>query len=427
MLHLLYRALTTLGGPVILGWLRHRTAVGKEDRLRHGERLGIASHPRPSGIVVWFHAASVGESLSILTLAERLIERLPEAHVLITTGTVTSATLLAHRLPARTLHQFVPVDRPAYAARFLDHWRPDLVLWVESEIWPNLLWALARRHIPTALINARMSARSFSRWRRVPGFIRPLLGTFRLCLAQTEAEAERLRQLGALGVVCLGNLKYSAAPPPAEPRALATLAAALGGRPLWLFASTHPGEPEIAAAIHQQLEAQFPGLLTVIAPRHANAGDGIATMLANRGFRVGRRSLNGVPAADEQIHIADTMGEMGLWYRLAPVTCIGKTFTVEGGHNPIEPAQLGCAVIYGPHMTNFPEIAAELEASGAARRLASAEELGAMLATLLSDPAARERLVQAARAVARRHHAVIDDVIIALTPLLTEAGLVPVP
>ncbi|HEY0832885.1 MAG TPA: glycosyltransferase N-terminal domain-containing protein, partial [Azospirillum sp.] len=209
MLQSLYRGLTSIAGPAVRFYLDRRRAAGKEDPQRQAERLGHASHPRPDGPLVWFHAASVGEANSILVLVDRLLERAPDLTVLLTTGTVTSAALMGRRLPARAIHQYVPVDLPDAVARFLDHWRPDLVLWIESEIWPNLLGAIRTRGIPAALVNARMSARSFARWRRLPGFIGGLLGTFRVALAQTDADAGRLRALGAANVACVGNLKFS--------------------------------------------------------------------------------------------------------------------------------------------------------------------------------------------------------------------------
>lgn len=271
MLQTIYRGLTEIGGPAIRLYLARRRAAGKEDPVRRLERLGLASCPRPSGRLVWFHAASVGESLSVLILINRLIDRYPDLSVLITTGTVTSAELMAKRLPPRALHHYVPVDRMPWVRRFLDHWQPDMALWIESEIWPNLLHEIGRRKIPSALVNARMSAGSFRKWSRVPGFIGPLLKVFSLCLTQTETEAERLRRLGATDVRCLGNLKFSAEPLPADDRALAEMREAFGNRPVWLLASSHPGEEAIAADVHAELRSVLPGLLTVIVLATRNA------------------------------------------------------------------------------------------------------------------------------------------------------------
>lgn len=423
MLLTLYRRLTELGGPAIRLYLARRRAAGKEDAARQGERRGLPGRPRPPGPLVWCHAASVGESLSILVLVERLLAAVPDLHVLVTTGTVTSARLMAERLPARALHQYLPVDRPRYVRRFLAHWRPDLVLWTESEIWPNLLSEIGTRGIPAALVNARMSVRSYRAWRRVPGLARALLTTFRLCLAQSEAEAARLRDLGARDVRCVGNLKFSAPPLPADAEALAALTAALAGRPVWLLASSHPGEEEIALEVHAALAARLPGVLTVIVPRHPGRGAEIAALARRAGLVAARRSTGALPAPGDPLYIADTLGELGLFYRIAPVVWVGGSLVPHGGHNPIEPARLGCAVVYGPHMENFAEITAELEAAGGACRVADPAGLAEAVAHLLSDPAAHARQAAAGRAVAERNRQAADRVLAALAPLLVEAGI----
>ncbi len=425
MLQTLYRGLTHVGGPAIRYYLHRRRLAGKEDPTRQDERLGIPSCPRPPGPLVWFHAASVGESLSIVILINRLIAANPDLHVLVTTGTVTSAQVMAQRLPRGAFHQFAPVDRPGYVARFLDHWRPDLVLWIESEIWPNMLWEIARRGLPAALVNARMSERSFQRWRRVPGFIEPLLGAFRLCLAQTAADGDRLRRLGLADVRSIGNLKYSSEPPPAAPERLAALAQAVAGRPVWLLASSHPGEDAIAADVHTALANRLPGLLTVIAPRHPHRGEAIRALLAERGLTAARRATGALPTAGDPAYIADTMGEMGVLFRLAPVVCVGGSLVPHGGQNPIEPAQLGCALVFGPHMGNFAEIVAELVQTGAARQVADGEGLVQAVGDLLGDPAGRETLASAALRVTEEHRQVASRSLTALGPLLIDAGLTP--
>ncbi len=428
MLHTLYRGLTRIGGPALRYYLYRRRLAGKEDPARQGERLGLPSRPRPEGPLVWFHAASVGESLSILILIERLLDGDPRLRVLVTTGTVTSAALMAERLPPRAFHQYVPVDRPGYVERFLDHWRPDLTLWVESEIWPNMLWEIGRRQHGAALINARMSERSFRRWRWFPGFIRSLLGAFRLVLAQTGADAERLLQLGAPEVRSVGNLKFAALPPPADPARLKELSGAIAGRPVWLFASSHPGEDEVAAEVHEALAPHLPGLLTMIAPRHPARGGAIQEMLRTRGLTAGRRSQGALPAATDDLYLADTMGEMGVLYRLAPVVCVGGSFVPHGGQNPIEPVQLGCAVLFGPGMSNFAEITAELLAAGAAREVAERGLLAGAVDGLLRDAAARQRLADAGAEVLGRHcRKVAEEVFSVLRPLLLEAGITPPP
>lgn len=423
MLHSLYRGLTFLGGPAVRLYLDRRRAAGKEDPLRAGERLGHAARPRPPGPLVWVHAASVGEANSVLVLIGRILALAPDVTVLLTTGTVTSAALMARRLPARAIHQYVPVDLPDAVARFLDHWHPDLVLWIESEIWPNLLSGVRRRGIPAALVNARMSARSFTRWRYARGLVRGLLTTFGLVLAQTEGDAERLRALGAAGVTCVGNLKFSAEPPPADPTPLDALRAACAERPLWLFASSHPGEDAIAADVHATLAACLPALLTVVAPRHPHRGSDIAALMQARGLSAVRRADGTLPEAGHAVYVADTLGELGLFYRLAPVVCMGGSFIPHGGQNPVEPAQLGCAVVYGPHMWNFAEITHQLEAAGGAVAVTDPAALAAAVTRLLTDAAARAAVVDGARRVTEHNRLVVDRALDALEPLFARAGV----
>ncbi|MDO8607762.1 MAG: 3-deoxy-D-manno-octulosonic acid transferase [Phaeospirillum sp.] len=417
MIYRLYRGLTSLGAPLIALYLDRRKRRGKEDALRFPERLGRPGSPRPAGPLVWIHAASVGESLSMLPLVERLCAR--RLGVLLTTGTVTSARLMAERLPAGAVHQYVPVDRMAYVRGFLDHWRPDLALWAESEFWPNMLTESHRRGIPLVLVQGRISARSFAGWKKVPGFIRRLLSCFDLCLAQTEGDAQRLKALGSRDARCLGNLKYAAPPLPADEAELARLRAAIAGRPVWLAASTHPGEEGIIAETHRVLAARFPGLLTLIAPRHPQRGPDIAREMLALGLSAGLRSTGGLPHAGTQIHIADTMGELGLFYRLADIVFMGKSLTVGGGQNPFEPARIGAAILFGPAMDNFPDMAPRMIEAGAALRVADGDGLTEALEKLLAQPDRVARMKQAALRWAEAEAGVLDAVEQALAPTLT--------
>ena len=268
-----YRYASLLASPVIGAWLAYRRSRGKEDEARFGERLGRPSLPRPDGRLVWMHGASVGESLSLLPLVAQLREAFPDVHVLITSGTVTSAQLLRERLPAGVQHQFVPVDRPDAVRRFVQHWRPDLSVWVESELWPNLILETAGRGTPMLLLNGRVSRRSATRWRRAPHLSRPLLAVFDCVLAQTGADAERFRALGARNVTVQGNLKNDAPPLPADEGHVTALRRAIGGRPCWAAASTHEGEEAMIADAITTLRRNSPDLLTILAPRHPERGD----------------------------------------------------------------------------------------------------------------------------------------------------------
>ena len=417
----LYRAATTAALPVIDLLLWRRAAQGKEDRARIDERRGIPSLERPPGRLVWLHAASIGEAQSILRLVERLLHDRPDLSALVTTGTVTSAELLAHRLPARALHQFVPVDRAPWIRRFLDHWRPDAAFWVESELWPNLLLEAQARGIPLALVNARISEKSHAAWRRAPATARRLLDAFDTILAQDAAIADRLRDLGATRVIVSGNLKAAAAALPAEADALLALQDAFADRPLWLAASTHPGEETMVGAAHRHAAASRPGLLTVLAPRHPQRGAAIADELTAADLRVARRSADEPVTAETDIYLADTTGELGLFYRLAPLAFVGGSLVPHGGQNMLEAAQLGCAILHGPHVANFRGIADDLAAAGATRLVADADALSAAVARLLGRPAELRAMAAAAGEAAQHKAGVLDDVVRALTPLLDHA------
>jgi len=418
MIHHLYRALTVAGGPLIDLYLRRRMARGKEDRQRFGERLGRAGRPRPEGALVWLHAASVGEAQSLLPLIEILDAR-PRLKLLVTTGTVTSARLMGERLPEGAVHQYMPVDRPAFVARFLDHWRPDLALWAESDFWPNLLAETRRHGVPLVLIQGRISPRSFASWRRFPGFIGRVLSNFTLCLAQTCTDAHRLTQLGAPEVRCLGNLKLSVPPLPCDEAELERLKATIGDRPVWLASSTHAGEEAIAGRVHRQLGRDR--LLTMVVPRHPTRGPAIAAELEAMGLRVALRSKGQWPDEATEIYVADTMGELGLFYRLAPVVFVGKSITAEGGQNPYEPARLGAAVLFGPHMGNFPDMAPGLLAAEGAVSVADEGELARTLGRLIDAPDSSARVGAAALSWATSEAGALEKVLAALEPFLTAA------
>ncbi|PKU22044.1 3-deoxy-D-manno-octulosonic acid transferase [Telmatospirillum siberiense] len=417
----LYRGLTTLGAPLIAYYLDRRMARGKEDRVRFGERRGIPSLARPEGKVVWLHAASIGESVSMLPVIERLQAELGTT-VLITTGTVTSAELMAERLPEGAIHQYVPVDRLPWVRRFLDHWRPDLALWAESEFWPNLLVETAERRVPLILLNGRISDRSFAKWRRQPRLMRRLLEGFVLCLGQTPTDADRLSVLGAKRVACRGNLKFAALPLPVDEAALTALAARMNGRPRWLAASTHPGEETLAGRVHQALHAAHPGLLTVIVPRHPNRGAEVAAELEGQGLSVARRGTGQEITAETQILLADTLGEMGLFIRLAPIVFMGKSLIGQGGQNPLEPARLGASVLFGPHMDNFSEIASRMCASGAAEQVADETALAEALSRRLADPRALALSGRMAHDFAQAEDDVLDAVLAEISPWLRGKG-----
>ncbi|WP_232480665.1 3-deoxy-D-manno-octulosonic acid transferase [Roseomonas sp. KE2513] len=420
-----WRGATRLGAAVLPLWLGHRARRGKEDAARLPERRGEGAD-RPAGPLLWLHGASVGESQSALPLLEALAEARPDLHFLLTTGTLTAARLLEARLPAalrpRLRHRFVPLDVPAYVARFLDGWRPDAAVLIESEIWPNLILAAEARGVPMALVNARLSAGSARGWGRLPAVARRLFGAFRLVIAQSEADAARLRVLGAAEAQPWGNLKFAARPLPAPGPALAALRSAIGGRPVLLAASTHPGEEAQVAAAHAELRTRLPGLLTILAPRHPERGPALARELApsTGAEAVALRSAGALPGTATELYVADTIGELGLLYRLAGAALIGGSLVPHGGQNPLEAARLGCPVLLGPHTENFAAIAERMVGAGAALRVADAAVLAEAAAAVLTDADRARSMTSAAARIAADAGALPERMAAAIEALLPE-------
>jgi 3-deoxy-D-manno-octulosonic-acid transferase len=413
-----YRKLSFAMVPLAPALIKSRLKQGKEDPERVGERRGLSLGARPHGPLVWIHGASVGEVLAAAALIERL--RALNLRILLTSGTVTSAAIVAKRFPSDIIHQYVPYDSPRYVARFLDHWRPSLALFIESDLWPNLILSAASRRLPMVLINGRMSPRSFPRWRRARNTISALLGQFEVCLAQSATDAERFSALGARNVITTGNLKLDVPAPPADPAKLEKLMAMTRGRPVIAAASTHPGEEEILIDTHRRLASFFPGLLTVIVPRHPDRGDAVASLVASSGLRFMQRSREELPAANTDIYIADTMGELGLFYRLAPIVFMGGSLIEHGGQNPIEAVKLDAAIAHGPHVFNFSDVYEALDKAGGARRADSQEMLVKQLGQLLADPAAREKQAANAAHVVRQLGGALERTLAALEPYLMQ-------
>src|SRR4051812_7596896 len=416
-----YRTLSAAAVPLAPLLIKRRLKQGKEDSARIDERRGMAGDVRPHGPLVWIHGASVGEVLAAAGLIEKL--RALNLRILLTSGTVTSAAVVAKRFPPDVIHQYVPYDSPRYVARFLDHWQPSLALFIESDLWPNLILAGAARRLPMVLINARMSQRSFPRWRRISGTIAALLGRFEVCLAQSEIDAERFAALGSRNVVTTGNLKLDVPAPPADTAKLERLMAATRGRPVIVAASTHPGEEEILVGVHRELAGYFKGLLSVIVPRHPDRGEAIAGMIAAAGLGVARRSRQELPTAASDIYVADTLGELGLFYRLAPAVFMGGSLVEHGGQNPIEAIKLGAAIAHGPHVFNFTDIYEALDAAGGAKRVEIPGALVKQLGQWLADPAARQASVAAATEVVEQLGGALDRTLAALEPYLLQLRL----
>jgi 3-deoxy-D-manno-octulosonic-acid transferase len=416
-----YRVLAAAATPLAATLLRHRLKKGKEHPSRMNERRGDAKIARPPGPLIWLHGASVGELLAVVPLIERIRAR--GFKVLVTSGTVTSAKLAAQRLPPGAIHQFIPYDAPPFMARFLDHWRPDLGIFVESDLWPSLIVEGADRELPMILVNGRMSERSHGHWRRFPRTIAALLQRFDLCLAQSLDDAERLTELGAPRVQTTGNLKLDVPEPPAAPAALAALRTAIGGRIVIAATSTHQGEEYAMIEAHRRLRHSFPGLLTIIAPRHPERGRGIAEVSAGSELNTRLRSRGELPDPKTDIYVADTLGELGLIYRLAPIVFIGGSLIPHGGQNPIEAAKLGAAIVHGPHVRNFKDLYAMLDAAHGAVEVADAGKLAVRIGAWLKDGSARLAAATAARQTVDRLGGALDRTLTALEPYLMQLQL----
>lgn len=417
----LYRGLSGAAGVLAPAWLSYRVSKGKEDPARLAERRGHASAGRPRGPLVWVHGASVGEVNAVLPLIDRL--GAAGFDILLTSGTVTSSRVAARHAPPGVIHQFAPLDAPGFVRRFLDHWSPDLVLLAESELWPNLISELGERGTPLVLVNGRLSPRSSARWQRLPRSARALLSCVDLCLAQSEEDARRFAALGLSRVEVAGNLKFDVPAPAADPGALAEMTRATEGRPLLLAASTHPGEDELVIAAHRVLAADLPGLLTIIVPRHPERGPAIQALAEAASLGAARRGLGQLPEAADAIYVADTLGELGLFYRLAPVVFVGGSLVRHGGQNPIEPAKLGCAILHGPHVWNFAAVYQRLDAGHGALPVADAAALAAGARALLADPVERGHVTAAARATVDDLGGALERTLAALSPYLAQIRL----
>lgn len=406
----LYQTLTILASPLIRLYLFKRRIKGKEDRLRYKERFGYTKVSRPKGKLAWIHAASVGESISILPLIESFSEKFPGFTFLITTGTVTSARIMESRLPKNAIHQYVPVDILSYVKRFLKHWHPDIAIFVESEIWPNLITQTSKI-CPLIMVNGHISTESFQNWQKNKSFAAQILGAYSLCLTQNELDTKYLIELGARNVKCLGNIKYDAPPLSADIDKLNKIKTIIGSRPVWVAASTHKeseSEESMIAMVHKGLKIKYPDLLTIIIPRHPARKDEILQEISDMKLSIAVRSNNDRIDNITDIYLADTMGELGIFYRIANIVFVGGSLVPRGGHNPLEPARLGCAIIVGPHTFNFTDINNEFIENNAIITVADTTTLKIELDRLLSDSTKTSKLINAALKVVNEKNGIIE-------------------
>ena len=372
----IYNTLIRILYPIVIrSYIQKRIEIGKEDIKRFNERIGRPVKERPEGKLIWFHGASVGESISMLPLINRLLETSEDTYVMVTTGTTTSAEIMGKRLPERAFHQYIPIDNPSFTKRFVKHWQPNLVLWFESDLWPAMLSTIKKRNIPLILVNGRISNKSFKRWQQFDFICKELLACFTFCLGQSEEDAYRLRVLGAKETTCLGNLKFAGLPIPVDEAKKQEIITQIGQRRIFCISSTHENEETLLAKHFKRLFEKHPDILVIIAPRHPQRGEEIKKQLLSMNLNVALRSAKEKITAKTQVYIADTIGELGIWYGISPVVFIGGSLIPHGGQNFMEPSRLKDAVIVGPYMHNFTEAMQRAQRANAIIQNNDAEEI----------------------------------------------------
>ncbi|MHA1539167.1 MAG: 3-deoxy-D-manno-octulosonic acid transferase [Alphaproteobacteria bacterium] len=416
MILFLYRLILLFLAPFLPFYLERRVKKGKEDPARLQERYGFSSVPRPQGKLVWIHTASVGEAQSVLILIDKILAEDQTAHVLVTSGTVTSAGMLARSLPARAFHQYVPLDHMRWVQRFLKHWYPDLALWVESEIWPNLIQETARSGVDLLLLNARLSEKSFRFWGRFPRTAHKIFSSFSLCFGQDDWQKEAFESLGVQRALSVPSLKWAAKALSYDDDSLKKLWSMVGSRPLWLAASTHEGEEKIALKAHDILKKAYPDLLTVLVPRHPHRGEEILSLTSK--MNVARRIYDEPITAETDVYLCETMGEMGLFFKLCPIVLIAGSFFRYGGHNVIEAGHFDCAILHGQDMSNNVSIIQSFHQAGAAIEVLDAKDLADQMKELLKNPSERLLIAAVAQALVKKNADVIDLVMSEINPLL---------
>lgn len=411
-----YRIAGAAAYPLAWPYIAWRASKGKEDRKRTRERYGIAGYERPSGPLIWVHAASVGETIAVVALVKRILDE--GVNIVLTTGTVTSAKVAEERFGDRVIHQYVPLDLKPAVSRFLDHWQPDLAVIAESEIWPMTILELGARAVPQILVNGRLSDRSFASWKKRPSLAEALFENLAHVVAQSEADGEKFRALGARPVTVSGNLKVDTPPPPADETALAALRRQIGRRPTWAAVSTHEGEEAIAADVHKMLRSRHGDLVTIIVPRHPERADALAAEMASQDLAVARRSKGEGIEPGTDILLGDTIGEMGLYLRLTEIAFVGRSLTSQGGQNPLEPAMLDTAVLAGRNVQNFRESYQKLLANGGAKLVRDRDMLAGAVNFLLSNDAVRRQMIAAGRATVEEMRGALARTLKVLDPYI---------
>ncbi len=420
-MRILYKYLTLLLSPLIYLYLKYRQKKGKEHVERFSERLGHPSKTRPDGPLIWFHGASVGETLSVIPLIHTIKESFPTVNILMTSGTVTSAALIEKRLGDEIIHQFFPVDVYTWSQRFINYWKPDSVFWVDSDFWPNMLSLINERDIPAALINARVGKHSSDKWKKAAQWSKYMMDTYQFALAQTDQDAQNIKDMGLENVEIIGNLKFASPALPFDKDVHEELKGIIGNKTIITFASTHPNEEPALLDHLDDIMKSHPDIFVMLVPRHPHRGDEIKALVDEYGFKNAQRSKKETIESDTAVYIGDTLGEMGLYYKLSDIVIIGGSFVTHGGQNPIEATHLDCAIVYGPHMFNFKEICAQLEGAEAIIKCEDDKDLKSTLTDLLEQPEKKAELKKRSYDLSQKNLAIKDSFFDRMKPIIKAA------
>ncbi len=420
----LYRLLTALLYPFYrYGFLPYRLKINKEDPERYTEKLGFPSLDKDTKKLVWSHAASVGESLSLLKLIGRFVRENPTWKVLITTGTVTSAKIVKERFPKQVIHQYAPLDCVCALNRFLDHWQPDLMVWVESELWPNLIHKASLQKIPLILLNMRLSPRSFTKWATFKKTFLKLLNCFDLILTQTQELNKDLKGIGYKKSHFCGNLKYAADPPGFQKEELNILQKSLGNRPHWMVASTHNLEEDIVLQAHKKLLKIQKNTCLILVVRHPHRCSAVEHLIKNQGLSYQRYShwQETSLSLKEDILLVDQMGFMGLFYEISSYVLVaGSLVDHIGGHNILEPLRQNCVTLHGPYMSNFKEVVADAKKAKATLEIQDADDLADTLLEFMNTPQKTETYLKNGHTFLTQQTQVLDHISDYFSPYLQQ-------
>ena len=419
-----YRVLTFLLKPFVRFalYLRRKKGLETKDKKRMVERFGKTFAHRPKNAkVVWFNAASVGESNSIMPVVDRVLAGYPNAFVVVTTSSLTAADNMAKKLKGKNaVHQFLPVDRRAYVDRFFNYWKPELGFFVDSDFWPNLILSAKAHDVPLVLLNGRISDKSFAKWKKNLSFAKTLMHGFKFGFGKSDEDKRRLSVMGMEPVECVGNLKYGVPPMSCDKAELESLQKKIGKRPVFVVSSTHPGEEEICLSALLIIKKTFSNVLMILAPRHPARGQEIYDMVEANGLHAALRSRGDDITPVVDVYVADTMGELGLFYTLSDIAFVGGSLVPWGGHNPMEPARLHNVVLSGKNVMNFQETFDLLKAENAVIMLNNEKDFASKVKSFFENEDVAKEYMARAFCVAEREAAVLDRVMDRIKPELDE-------